>query len=99
MAFQKQQELENGFTGNYWRLSSVHVDCDGSLMVSISMFLYKDQDARIQGKTPILDRLIQIPLSSIDSTFSYDFRACIYHKLKEIEYWQEAIDIIEEDGS
>jgi len=63
------------------------------------MFLYKDQDARIQGKTPILDRLIQIPLSSIDSTFSYDFRACIYHKLKEMEYWQEAIDIIEEDGS
>jgi hypothetical protein len=46
-----------------------------------------------------LDRLIQVPLSSIDSTFSYDFRACIYHKLKEMEYWQEAIDIIEEDGS
>jgi hypothetical protein len=23
MAFQKDQELENGFTGNYWRLSSV----------------------------------------------------------------------------
>ena len=99
MALQKQQELENGFTGNYWRLSSVHVDCDGSLMVSISMFLYKDQDSRIQGKTPILDRLIQVPLSSIDSTFSYDFRACIYHKLKEMEYWQVAIDIIEEDGS
>jgi hypothetical protein len=38
-------------------------------------------------------------LSSIYSTFSYDFRACIYHKLKEMEYWQEAIDIIEEDGS
>jgi hypothetical protein len=38
-------------------------------------------------------------LSSIDSTFSYDFRACIYHKLKEMEYWQDSIDVIEEDGS
>jgi hypothetical protein len=99
MAFQKDQELENGFTGNYWRLSSVHVDCDGSLMVSISMFLYKDKDARIQGKTPISDRLIQIPLSSIDSTFSYDFRACIYHKLRDLDYWQDSIDVIEEDCS
>lgn len=99
MAFQKDLELENGFTGNYWRLSSVNVNCDGNLIVSISMFLYKDRDARIQGKTPIFDHLIQVPLTSIDSTFSYDFRACIYHKLKEMEYWQDAIDIIESDGS
>lgn len=99
MALQKDKELENGFTGNYWRLSSVHVDCDGSLMVSISMFLYKDRNARIQGKTPIFDSLIQIPLTSIDSTYSYDFRACIYHKLKELDYWQDAVDVIEEDGS
>ena len=99
MALQKDKELENGFIGNYWRLSSVHVDCDGSLMVSISMFLYKDRNARIQGKTPIFDSLIQIPLTSIDSTYSYDFRACIYHKLKELDYWQDAVDVIEEDGS
>lgn len=99
MAFQKDQELENGFVGNYWRLASVHVNCDGDLTVSISMFLYKDRNARIQGKTPILDHLIQVPLTSIDSTFSYDFRACIYNKLRELEYWQDAIDVIEEDGS
>ena len=99
MAFQKDLELNSGFTGNYWRLSSVHVDCDGSLMVSISMFLYKDRNARIQGKTPIFDSLIQLPLTSIDATYSYDFRACIYNRLKQLEYWQDSVDIIEEDGS
>ena len=99
MAFQKDLELNSGFTGNYWRLSSVNVNCDGEPLVSIYMFLYKNRDARLAGKTPIFDNLIQIPLASIDSTYSYDFRACIYNKLKEMEYWQDAIDIIESDGS
>jgi hypothetical protein len=99
MAFQKDQELDSGFTGNYWRLSAVNVYCEGDPAVSISMFLYKDRNARLQGKSSISDMLIQIPLSSIDSTFSYDFRACIYNRLKQLEYWQDAIDVIEEDGS
>jgi hypothetical protein len=99
MAFEKSLELDNGFTGNYWRLSSVHVNCDANLMVSINMYLYKNRDARVQGKTPIFDSLIQIPLTSIDSTFSYDFRACIYNSLKQLEYWSDAVDIIESDGS
>ena len=44
MALQKDIELDSGFVGNYWRLASVHVNCDGDLMVSISMFLYKDRN-------------------------------------------------------
>ena len=38
-------------------------------------------------------------LDEIDSTFSYDFRACLYNALKQLPKWAASTDVIENDGS
>jgi hypothetical protein len=43
--------------------------------------------------------IIEVPLTDIDSTYSYDFRACIYNYLRQRPEYIEAIDVIEKDGA
>jgi hypothetical protein len=35
-------------------------------------------------------------LLDIDSTYSYDFRACLYNALKQLPEWALALDAIDE---
>lgn len=96
MAFQLERELESGVVGNYWRIKSALVDCDGNPTVAVYMTLYIDKDARDTGKSPILTQPVVLSLLDVDMFYSYDFRACLYKALKEKAEWSSALDIFDD---
>ena len=96
MAFQLERELESGVVGNYWRIKSALVDCDGNPTVAVYMTLYINKDARDIGKSPILTQPVVLSLMDVDMFYSYDFRACLYKALKEKAEWSSAIDIFDD---
>jgi hypothetical protein len=99
MAFQLNKELSTGVTANYWRLAFVEVDCSDDPSLRIHLCLYLNRQARLNGKEALNRIIIEVPLSDIDSKYSYDFRACIYNYLKQRPEYIEAIDILEEGGA
>ena len=96
MAFELLQELPSGISGNYWRLSSAVVSCNESPVVSIYMELYLNRDARISGKTSLLGEFFSFPLESIDMSYSFDFRVCLYYALKTLPKFASAVDIFDD---
>lgn len=96
MAFELQQELPSGVTGNYWKISSALVSCVDTPLVSVHMDLYLDNTARIQGKTPISNEAYVFGLHEIDMSYSFDFRVCLYKALKSLPKWQNAVDIFDD---
>lgn len=95
MALELLQELESGVSGNYWRIGSVVVACTDDPIVTIYMELYVNQAARHSGKSPLKTQAVNMMLYQIDSTYDYDFRACIYNSIKQLPYWENARDIFE----
>lgn len=96
MAFQLDRELESGVVGNYWRIKSALVDCDGNPTVAVYLNLYIDKDTRDNGRSPILTQAVVLSLLDVDMFYSYDFRACLYKALKEKAGWASAIDIFDD---
>ena len=100
MALQLYQELPTGISGNYWKIIRATVDCDKELpTVDISLALWISRLFKINQKESIHLEIVRLDLDEIDSTFSYDFRACIYNYLKKRPEYIEAIDILEEGGA
>ena len=96
MAFELLQELPNGATGNYWKLSSALVSCNDNPIVTVHMELYLDRNARIAGKTALIGEFYSFPLQSIDMSYSFDFRVCLYYALRTLPKWQNAVDIFDD---
>lgn len=100
MALELSKELHSGATGNYWRIVRVHVECDvENPYCSIVMGLWVNRQTRLDGKSILSSEIVRMNLADIDSTFSYDFRACLYNSLKTLPEWENAIDVIEVDGA
>ena len=100
MALQLYQELPTGISGNYWKIIRATVDCDKELpTVDISLALWISRLFKINQKESIHLEIVRLNLDEIDSTFSYDFRACLYNSLKQIHKWADATDVLEDDGS
>lgn len=100
MALELSKELDSGATGNYWRIVRVHVECDvENPYCSIVMGLWVNRQTRLDGKSILSSEIVRMNLADIDSTFSYDFRACLYNSLKTLPEWENAIDVIEVDGA
>ena len=100
MALQLYQELPTGISGNYWKIIRATVDCDKELpTVDISLALWISRLFKINQKESIQLEIVRLNLDEIDSTFSYDFRACLYNSLKQIPKWADATDVLEDDGS
>lgn len=100
MALELSQELSSGITGNYWRIIRVHTECDVEIpYCSIILGLWLNRQTRLDGKSLLSSETVRMNLADIDSTFSYDFRACLYNALKTLPEWADAIDIIEVDGA
>ncbi len=96
MAFELLQELPNGTSGNYWKLSSALVSCNDNPQVTVHMELYLDRDARYAGKTPLTGEFFSFPLDQIDMSYSFDFRVCLYYALKTLPKWQNVVDIFDD---
>lgn len=52
MAMQLATDLNNGFTGNYWRIFNIRINKD-TKMISIDLSLYIDKAGRAAGRQPV----------------------------------------------
>jgi hypothetical protein len=62
------------------------------------MGLWVNRQTRLDGKSLLSSEIVRMNLADIDSTFSYDFRACLYNSLKTLPEWADAVDVLETDG-
>ena len=90
MAFELETLLPTGVSGNYWFLGSVDVVCGNDPFCLISLHLFLDRQAKLDGKAIMETRVTKMFLNEIDASVSYDFRACIYLALKQRPEWANA---------
>lgn len=96
MAFQLLRELPSGVSGEYWRINYVTVNCNEDPYAQIWLSLYINRQARLDNKASMHTEELRIPLQQIDSTFSYDFRACLYNAIKQLPGWEDAVDVFDD---
>lgn len=96
MAFELETTLATGVSGNYWFLGFVEVVCNDDPYCTISMDLYLNRDAKIDGKSIMERRNTRLSLYEIDASVSYDFRACIYNALLQRPEWANAVMIYDD---
>ncbi len=96
MAFELESTLSTGVSGNYWYLGYVEVVCNNSPFVNVSMDLYLDRQAKLDGKSIMERRNTNMSLYDIDASVSYDFRACVYNALMQRPEWAGAIMIYDD---
>lgn len=96
MAFELETTLATGVSGNYWYLGYVEVVCNDSPFVNISMDLYLNRQAKLDGKSIMERRNTKMSLYDIDASVSYDFRACIYNALQQRPEWAGAVMIYDD---
>jgi len=100
MALELSKELGSGVVGDYWRIIRVLTECDVETpYCTIILGLWVNRQTRLDGKSLLSSETVRMDLADIDSTYSYDFRACLYNSLKTLPEWSSAIDIIETDGA
>jgi hypothetical protein len=90
MAFELETTLPTGVTGNYWYLGFVQVITNDQPYCVVSMDLYLNRQAKLDGKAIMERRNTNMLLSEIDASVSYDFRVCIYTALLQRSEWQGA---------
>lgn len=96
MAFELNTTLSTGVSGNYWFLGYVEVICNDAPFVNVSMDLYLDRQAKIDGKSIMERRNTRMSLYDIDASVSYDFRVCIYTALLQRSEWAGATFIYDD---
>jgi hypothetical protein len=96
MAFELETSLPIGVSGNYWYLGYVEVVCNNSPFVNVSMDLYLNRQAKLDGKSIMERRNTHMSLYDIDASVSYDFRACVYNALKQRPEWSAAVMIYDD---
>jgi len=96
MAFELETSLPIGVSGNYWYLGYVEVVCNNSPFVNVSMDLYLNRQAKLDGKSIMERRNTHMSLYDIDASVSYDFRACVYNALKQRPEWAAAVMIYDD---
>jgi hypothetical protein len=96
MALQLETTLATGVSGNYWYLGYVEVVCNNSPFVNVSMDLYLDRQAKLDGKSIMERRNTNMSLYDIDASVSYDFRACVYNALMQRPEWAEAVMVYDD---
>ncbi len=96
MAFELSTSLSTGVSGNYWYLGHVEVICNENPFVNVSMDLYLDRQAKLDGKSIMERRNTRMSLYDIDASVSYDFRVCIYTALMQRPEWDGAIMIYDD---
>jgi hypothetical protein len=96
MAFYLPTTLASGVQGEYWKLGFVDVVCGDEPFCTISMDLYLDKQAKLDGKAIMERRNTRMLLQEIDASYSFDFRACIYNSLKQSPEWSDAEDVFDD---
>jgi hypothetical protein len=96
MAFELETSLPSGVTGNYWYLGFVQVITNDQPYCIVSMDLYLNRQAKLDGKAIMERRNTNMLLSEIDASVSYDFRVCIYNALQQRSEWSDAVYVYDD---
>jgi len=96
MAFELETTLGTGTSGNYWYLGYVEVVCNNNPFVNVSMDLYLNRQAKLDGKSIMERRNTNMSLYDIDASVSYDFRACVYNALIQRPEWANAVMVYDD---
>lgn len=80
MAIKLVKVLDNGFEAEYWRILNVQADAD-TKMLSGMVALYKDKDARKDGKLPVNNMLFHFKVESITG----NLLSLVYDHLKQTQ--------------
>ena len=97
MAFELNRDLPSGVSGNYWKISSALVACNTDYPTcDVYLDLFLSRQARLDGKLPLLNQVVNVPLAIVDMSFSYDFRACLYNTIKSYPEWASAVDVFDD---
>ena len=96
MAFELETTLPSGVTGNYWYLGFVQVITNDQPYCIVSMDLYLNRQAKLDGKSIMERRNTNMLLSEIDASVSYDFRVCIYYALQQRAEWQSSVYVYDD---
>ncbi len=96
MAFELETSLPSGVTGNYWYLGFVQVITNDQPYCIVSMDLYLNRQAKLDGKAIMERRNTNMLLSEIDASVSYDFRVCIYNALQQRPEWADAVYVYDD---
>lgn len=76
MALKKSKALENGVTGDYWRIKEVNIVYPSN--VQVTMGLYLNSEARKSGKHPLIQESYSLNISGEPT------RALVYEALKSL---------------
>jgi len=96
MAFELETSLPSGVTGNYWYLGFVQVITNDQPYCIVSMDLYLNRQAKLDGKAIMERRNTNMLLSEIDASVSYDFRVCIYNALQQRPEWANSVFVYDD---
>ena len=98
MALQLSKEVESGFSGSYWRIVELKLEFK-VLQATVSIFLYKDKQARIDEKREISSyefnwKNVDYPFSvaAMDKLDDNPIKIA-YNKIKTLDEWKTAIDV------
>jgi len=95
MGLQKTKELKTGVSGNYWRIKEVVLSGDGKGYALLALYLDKatrddEEKTYLSANTKLNFVLTKQELKD------KDILAGIYDKIKEDEFFNDAVDVIEE---
>lgn len=81
MAIQKSKTLPNGVTGDYWRITTIHIDRQ-NLRVAGQVALFLDQAASNTGKQPIgAHKTFRFPFVAAEIAPPTNLIAYVYGKI------------------
>lgn len=87
MALQKDVPFNNGFTGNYHKISSMHIDYRRNVCM-VTLDIYKDKETRDASKDSISSKSVMLNDISGDPT-----RADVYVLIKATEDYIDSLDV------
>jgi hypothetical protein len=95
MALQKIKTLKNGLEGNYWRIKEAKLSANGEGYAMLA--LYKDKATRDNPNMTYIEASLQIPFKFTRAELrENNIIALIYGKIKESDFFTDAVDVLEE---
>ena len=91
MALQLSKELDNGHTGNYWKVSKIDWTASDTAFVWVD--LYKDSAARQGDKTPLKAERYKFDtftVVNLEANYIIEFA---YNQLKSLSNFTGATDV------
>lgn len=83
MAIGKSKTMENGASGNYWRIISIYIDRQ-NLRIHGTIGLFKDQATSAAGKPPLGEvKTFSFPLNLTEFFAAINVTAYVYTKIIE----------------